>query len=465
MRILFCFIFLSLKISAENSYFFKKISQSELKKSKKKVFAVYMDIFQLNMNNAKLGNDYWTRNFLNPFGESSKYLAQGGFLRDRPADFLISSYPEGSDYKTLNFLKDVDLAMKIGIDGFSVNVFDDVSPWLKYFKALDEKKIEFKVALMLDGLNQKYYENPVKACETQLQLTRFNSVYRNDKGEVVLYPFNASIRDEDWWRDFLGCFRKNNVPVSLIPISITGGPGSYLDNVRSGISWWGSATFRYIEDLNVYNYIKLNKDEILQAPVRLQDFRPKSLIGSESSNSSLFRKMWDLAISSNVNQVQIVTWNDYSESTQIRPSIGSQWALYDLTDYYVQWFKTGKKPEILNDTLFYFHRNQPHTAKFNSKYQQKNMILDSPEDNIEVLTFLTKPGVLVTNVLNKKNSQYVNKVSAGMTSVKNPLKTGELNFILYRDKKSIVQLKSKHNVYNPVNTQDFSYKSGGSNRK
>ena len=44
--------------------------------------------------------------------------------------------------------------------------------------------------------------------------------------------------------------------------------------------------------------------------------------------------------------VQIITWNDHSEGTNLRPNTGSQYAFYDIAAYYIAWYKTGVKPAI-----------------------------------------------------------------------------------------------------------------------
>ena len=72
------------------------------------------------------------------------------------------------------------------------------------------------------------------------------------------------------------------------------------------------------------------------APVRPQDCRPRAGMAGEAHNSELFRAMWQTAIDYNAGWVQLVTWSDYSEGTEIAPSTGTRWAFYDLTAYYTR---------------------------------------------------------------------------------------------------------------------------------
>lgn len=50
----------------------------------KLVFAHYFTPYPLSLDNASADGDYYTRNYLNPGGESGKHEKYGGLLRDRP---------------------------------------------------------------------------------------------------------------------------------------------------------------------------------------------------------------------------------------------------------------------------------------------------------------------------------------------------------------------------------------------
>ncbi|MDN7184010.1 glycoside hydrolase family 71 protein [Caballeronia sp. SEWSISQ10-4 2] len=86
---------------------------------------------------------------------------------------------------------------------------------------------------------------------------------------------------------------------------------------------------------------------------------------------------WEAAIASGATWVQIVTWNDWAESTYVAPiepdggtgrahvyddrlgDLLSHTAYLDASEYYIQWFKSGSKPAITRDRLFYFYRLNP----------------------------------------------------------------------------------------------------------
>ena len=94
------------------------------------------------------------------------------------------------------------------------------------------------------------------------------------------------------------------------------------------------------------------------APVAPQDSRPKDFVYSESSNTGAFRAMWDSSIQNGSDSVQITTWNDYSEGTEISPSNGNGYTWLDLAAYYITWYKTGTPPPITADAIYFCHRIQ-----------------------------------------------------------------------------------------------------------
>lgn len=203
------------------------------------------------------------------------------------------------------------------------------------------------------------------------------------------------------------------------------------------------------------------------SPVAPQDFRPKEKRFEEAEGSANYRAMWEAAIagSDEDDWVQLITWNDYSEHTEIAPSVATGHGFYDLTAYYVQWFKTGKPPEIVRDVLYYFHRNQPAAAQPNSALQPSPFRNTHGEartkDNIEVLGFLKDPGTLAVEINGKRATK---AVPAGIQSFKVPVRPGVPRFQLERNGKTAINFASDHKIRASVDTQNFMYHAGSSTR-
>jgi hypothetical protein len=59
-------------------------------------------------------------------------------------------------------------------------------------------------------------------------------------------------------------------------------------------------------------------------PMRARDYRPKEPVIWEAGGSEHYWKTWINAITGKSDWVQIATWSDYSESTEISSSTGTQ---------------------------------------------------------------------------------------------------------------------------------------------
>jgi len=86
---------------------------------RKKVFAHYLYPFPLSIDNRASSGDYYNIQFLTKTGENNKWLAQGGFLRQRPLGVPTNSDPS---WKLQNMEREVTQAMARGITGFTFDV-------------------------------------------------------------------------------------------------------------------------------------------------------------------------------------------------------------------------------------------------------------------------------------------------------------------------------------------------------
>src|ERR1700677_823595 len=87
--------------------------------STKKVFAHYFLPFPLSLDNVTPVNDYYNTQYLNIHGESNKWLAQGGYLRQRPVGITPNS---SANWQLLNMEAEVRSAIARGITGFTFDV-------------------------------------------------------------------------------------------------------------------------------------------------------------------------------------------------------------------------------------------------------------------------------------------------------------------------------------------------------
>lgn len=60
--------------------------------------------------------------------------------------------------------------------------------------------------------------------------------------------------------------------------------------------------------------------------------------------------------------LQLITWNDYGENTNIAPAYNTRYTLYDLTAFYIDWWKTGQQPRPTRDKVYLIYRKYAEGA-------------------------------------------------------------------------------------------------------
>jgi len=124
-----------------------------------------------------------------------------------------------------------------------------------------------------------------------------------------------------------------------------------------------------------------------------------------------YAMQWEALINDNPDMVEIVTWNDYAEDSNLMPNVrrGSgvprekitfdhDESFLDVTSYYSAFYKTGIRPEITQDKIYicYRSRSRHHSRMFDRATQKwidlRDRFLqvhDDVEDKIYVTAFLT----------------------------------------------------------------------------
>lgn len=128
--------------------------------------------------------------------------------------------------------------------------------------------------------------------------------------------------------------------------------------------------------------------------------------------------------------LQIVTWNDYGENSNIAPAYNTRYTLYDLTGYFIKWWKTGKEPVPDHDKVYLVSRKYPADAKV-FPFKQGPYI----EGALEVVTILTKPAIVR---LPGRNAEY--RAPAGLYRKQFPVTPGPVSAELLRNNKVVLRL-------------------------
>jgi hypothetical protein len=439
-------------------------------KSSKKVFAHYFYPFPVSIDNKSPTTDYYNVQYLSKNGESGKWLPQGGFLRQRPLGVNPSSDPH---WQQLNMQHEVTTAIARGITGFAFDVLsldEATNPnshlqlMLKAAQAVDSR---FKIMVMPDIT--VFGSDADAVVKVIASVAGSPAAYRLGDGRLVASAFDASLNSPAWWASVLSRLKAQGINVAFVPTFLNW--NTYADlyaPVSYGFGDWGTATpdgGSSLLDEPSIAHGAFNK--IFMTPVDPQQFRPKDFQYWEAGNSAAFRNAWSSSIKGDTDWVQLVTWNDLSESGEIAPytdatlqrTIGTGY--YDLNGYYATWFLTGKEPAITHDVLYYFYRREPTTANVAAQGQKDHVTASTAENDIELLAFLTAPGELKITIGGKT---YTQNAAAGMVSFKVPSQPGVPLFTLSRNGTDVFSFEGGVQIYGtngiPSGVGDMTYWSG-----
>ncbi len=449
-------------------------SASALFNSSKKVFAHYFAPFPLSIDNAAPAKDYYNNQYLSSSGESNKWQKQGGYLRQRPLGVSPSS---STNWLQLNMESEVRAAIARGITGFTfdsmtaadaTNSNSALHHMLAAAHAVDSR---FKIVVMPDLTVLGNDTNSVVQIITAAAASPAS--YRLSDGRLVVSAFDAGLNPPGWWQSVLAKLNAQGTEVAFVPTFLAWPAAeSAFAALSYGFGKWGTATIEGAQSMQGdANTIHKSYGKLFMMPVGPQQFRPKDFLYWEAGNSSAFRDAWTSSIQGDADWVQLVTWNDYSESGQIAPftdatlqrTIGTGY--YNLNGYYAAWFLTGQQPQITHDVLYYFYRREATTAAAPKQSHIAGSATGTAANDIELLAFLTSPGVLKITIGAKT---YTQNAAAGVVSFKVPSQAGTPVFTLSRSGTTVFSLTGGVQIYGsgglPTGVQDLTYWSGSASK-
>ena len=449
---------------ASECFPFADPSVGTLRASAHKAFAHYFSPYTLSLMNEDPSRDYYVL-----LGSDTFSPLYGGLLRDRP---LPQAPRLESNWETLNLQEEVRRAIALGLDGFTydmLNLTPGTHHWntlIYLLNAAHAVDPNFKIVLMPD-MNATWATNRPENLVTAVQtVSAYPALYRDAAGAIVIWPFNTQKQTPQWWKTQLALLADKGIKTSLVAMNLNVAPNNYAfvndyAPISNGISEWGAAFASASAGMGTHASYVQGKGKLYAYPVTPQSFRPNQSAYWEASNSQTLQKNLQAAISSNADWIQFVTWNDYSEGTQISPSVATGWAFYDLSAYYLRWFKLGTAPAITRDALYYFHRKSLTTLQAT---RQTGMFRvpagPTPTDNVELVAFLTAPGTLEIRQGSEVKQQVV---AAGLQTFTVPLHAGSTPaFRLLRNGAQVVQLTSNTPVLTQLSYQDLLYHAGTS---
>jgi Glycosyl hydrolase family 71 len=440
-------------------------TKTTLLQSGKKVFAHYFTPYPISLDNTTADLDYYTRNYLNPDGESGKFAACGGLLRDRPPP----QAPIATDWQLANLKTEVAQASAAGLDGFILDLLSISSTnWARskmLLTAAEQTDPTFKIILMPDTTTLSLDEKTLAAALAELG--RSPAAYRLSDGRLVVSPFYAEGESVTYWANVIATLKNSyGLNVAFVPTFLNfRSYASAFAPISYGFSNWGSRSPARNTATSIQSNIDLahSMGKIWMQPVSVQDERPKQGLYDEANNTENLRATWTGAING-ADWVQMVTWNDYSEGTQFAPSQRNNSTYLDLSSYYLVKFKTGAFPKITKDVVYVTHRMQRY-ASLPTYPQTKLMQLrsgSSPARNeIEVLTMLTAAAT-VTATIGGVQSTY--DAPSGVHSGLFDLRNGQHSASVRRDGSTTASVTTNYTVVDRPYVQDLQYYAVNSGR-
>ncbi len=425
-------------------------SRDALFASSKRVFAHYFYQFQIyeSVPPPASASDYYSTEWLVPVttGVEAKWQPNGGFLRQRPLAAPVPNATAASD----GVKWEVEMAMNAGITGFTIDILsanqgESGTQLANLLAAAEVVEPRFKIVVMLDlGAADVDDASAIEAIITRAAAS--SAAYRLSDGRVVVSSFAGEKEPASFWQGIIDNLATNGINVAFVPTFNGGNPADY-STVTYGYGDWGTATAAPAASIAANPAKAHTNGKIYMLPIETQQYRPKSFIYWEASNSTAFRNSWTSAITGGADWTQIVTWSDFSESGEIEPytdltldgRIGT--GFYDMNAYYAAWFLTGSAPDITEDALFFFYRREPVGAAAPNQSTPTTAVLAggiAGTDLIEMVAFLTAPGTLA---ITAGGTTTTHDANAGTTTFTAPLAPGTPHFALQRNGTEGVQLR------------------------
>lgn len=371
--------------------------------TRRKVFAHYVPNFPISIDNVDGADDYYQLQYLSPGGEGGIHASYGGLLRDRP---LPRKHLDQADWQIADFTTEIDQAKSVAIDGFAIDVIKPraQSDTVDNLLAAAAQDTDFKILITAD-MSGPLFDLSVEAFAADISTyLAAPAAYRLADGTPVLSAFAAERREPEWWAAVLEALTaKLHTKIAFVPnfVDVSDNIAKY-DSISYGFSAWGgrSPHGMAVSDEapgspgDLINQAHLRRKIWMQS-VPFQDSRPRSGTFEESMNGMTNRMAWQLATENGAEWAQLITWNDYAESTAMAPSVAHGWRMLDLIAYDIATFKWGTPPKITRDALFVSYRIQ-HVAALPAYPETLLMrpVPDTtePRDAIEVVSFATAPG-------------------------------------------------------------------------
>jgi glucan endo-1,3-alpha-glucosidase len=423
------------------------------------------------------------------------------------AHYLLTNqdYQDNStaEAKVRAYMKEIQQAQAIGIDGFAL----DVGSWLssgagaEYYIAYASQMFEaavrlnsgFKLMFSADFCCGNQASDAEDMMRRFVNYSRFAQVYYVHDGKYVLTTFagdslgvagwqkiksdlatganpSTGTVDPSWTAttvDVTGAPSNAPMRIFLVPafFAAFGGELPTQSEIQSGFNtwkpvvdglfYWGIAgvpgsggSLDQIPSSEAYASVLHGTGKLYMAPIAFQFWGSDAARYFEYSGYQGMRDMWKNAINvTHPDWVEIITWNDFIEGTNVSPMddpnkyqfanflvqsglptqpgplnyFHSHVGAYALLPYFIEWYKTGRQPDIDKNSVFWAYRTQSVADAAASGVPALGTLNGPIADKIYVTANLIQPGTLTVTSGTLTTSF---NLSPGSTDVQAPFMDG-----------------------------------------
>lgn len=339
------------------------------------------------------------------------------------AHYMVCCPMAGHNGTVVQFADEIRQAWSAGVDGFALNC----GGWSSepYYRAIATRIFEaaaslphpFKLFFSSDGLTPEETASMVSEFYEHPNMLRY-------QGRPVLSSYSG---DDSWGKAVVVALASVGRPVVFVPFFFPKGfDKRWTDtNITRVIDENGYADGFFFFGAAGTGDDLANKSakiadacrkagKLYMAPVTpfYRGLGPKNYRVFETRGFEGMAREWEAAITADTQWVEIVTWNDWGESTYVAsfgpPTATELWdgqwgpllsheAYLAASAYYIRWFKTGVK-HIESDDLFWFYRLSPKRrrgrAQPNHPPESHPQGFGQLKDCVFLTTFLIAPATL-----------------------------------------------------------------------
>jgi glucan endo-1,3-alpha-glucosidase len=409
--------------------------------------------------------------------------AQPGVLAGQPpAHYVFAHYMvcfSAYGQSTQGYEREIQEAQAVGIDGFLLDVGAWSGPDWYYkanvqliYDAADQLNTGFKLSFFIELTNASDVLDMVSTYADRAPTLWYN-------GRPVLSAWGMNDVPSAGWtganwtngtNSILGLLQTNGYPVFFIP-HFWPDPVTELPSLQDAQGLL--AKYSFLDGLFLFGAAGLpaqlaqcnsNYTAAVHAAgkVFMDSVTPHYWGCGQVSNGRRYFEtyggggialQWKSIIANQPDWVNLVTWNDFNESTYVSP-VGNPAAFFsalaapvrychqgylELSKRYIAWFKTGQEPPIDRDALFYFYRTHPMAAAAsNTNDVAVSTFIGDVQDVLYTTVLLLKPADL--QIVSGATS-LTNSLPSGLNHLRTPFAPGAQTFTLWRNGAQVLSVQ------------------------